>query len=56
MAGQETAMFGTGGALLLGAALQSEDKLELIYMQKWVALFYMDHIEAWSEIRFTDWS
>ncbi len=24
---------------------------ELIYMQKWVALFYMDHIEAWSEIR-----
>ncbi|MFI3280680.1 MAG: SusD/RagB family nutrient-binding outer membrane lipoprotein [Rikenellaceae bacterium] len=32
----------------------ASDKLELIYMQKWVALFYMDHMEAWSEIRRTD--
>lgn len=30
------------------------DKLNLIYMQKWVALFYRDHMEAWSEIRRTD--
>lgn len=30
------------------------DKLHLIYMQKWVALFYMDNMEAWSEIRRTD--
>lgn len=30
------------------------DKLNLIYMQKWVALFYMDNMEAWSEIRRTD--
>ena len=30
------------------------DKLQLIYMQKWVALFMHDHMEAWSEIRRTD--
>ncbi len=30
------------------------DKLHLIYMQKWVALFYMDNMESWSEIRRTD--
>jgi hypothetical protein len=34
---------------------QSSDKLKLIYMQKWVALFYMDNMEAWSEIRRTDY-
>jgi hypothetical protein len=33
---------------------KSTDKLNLIYMQKWVALFYMDNMEAWSEIRRTD--
>ncbi len=37
-----------------GAWDSATDKLELIYMQKWVALFYMDHMEAWSEIRRTD--
>ena len=30
------------------------DKMYLIGMQKWVALYYMDHMEAWSEIRRTD--
>ncbi len=30
------------------------DKLHLIYMQKWTALFMRDHMEAWSEIRRTD--
>ena len=30
------------------------DKLNLIYMQKWVALFMRDHMEAWSEQRRTD--
>ena len=30
------------------------NKLNLIYMQKWVALFMHDHMEAWSEIRRTD--
>jgi hypothetical protein len=33
---------------------KASDKLNLIYMQKWVALFYMDNMEAWSEIRRTD--
>lgn len=31
----------------------SSDKAKLIGMQKWVALFYMDNMEAWSEIRRT---
>ena len=30
------------------------EKLNLIYMQKWVALFMRDHVEAWSEQRRTD--
>ena len=33
---------------------KASDKLELIYMQKWAALCYMDNMEAWSEIRRTD--
>jgi len=33
----------------------ASDKLELIGMQKWVALFYIDNMEAWSEIRRTDY-
>ena len=32
----------------------TEEKLHLIYMQKWTALFMHDHMEAWSEIRRTD--
>ena len=35
------------------AGTQAE-KLNLIYMQKWTALFMHDHMEAWSEIRRTD--
>lgn len=30
------------------------DQLNKIYMQKWVALCYMDNMESWSEIRRTD--
>jgi hypothetical protein len=30
------------------------DKAKLIAMQKWAALFYRNHMEAWSEIRRTD--
>ena len=30
------------------------DKLKLLYMQKWVAFFYRNHMEAWSEARRTD--
>ncbi len=36
------------------AQASTNDKLTLIYTQKWVALFYRDHMEAWSEIRRTD--
>ena len=32
----------------------ASNKLNLIYMQKWAALFMVDHMEAWSEIRRTD--
>ena len=43
-------------AFLAGAGSwdAAADKLNLIYMQKWVALFMHDHMEAWSEIRRTD--
>lgn len=37
----------TGGSL--------DEKMELIGKQKWVALFYRDHMEAWSELRRTDY-
>lgn len=37
-----------------GAWSTASDKLTLIYMQKWVALFMRDHMEAWSEQRRTD--
>jgi hypothetical protein len=33
---------------------KAADKLKLVYMQKWTALFMRDHMEAWSEIRRTD--
>ena len=32
----------------------NDAKLKLVYMQKWVALLYMDHMEAWSEQRRTN--
>ena len=52
------ALRGTDGAADFLAAAGSwdkaPDKLKLIYMQKWVALFMHDHMEAWSEIRRTD--
>lgn len=37
-----------------GAWATAADKLNLIYMQKWVALFMRDHMESWSEQRRTD--
>ena len=48
------------GAFLNGSMVkweaQASDaaRLNMIYMQKWVALFYRDHMEAWSEVRRTD--
>jgi hypothetical protein len=47
-------MYGAGGAVAWSTAADNTAKLNLIYMQKWVALCYMDHMEAWSEIRRTD--
>jgi hypothetical protein len=37
-----------------GAQASNDDKLKLLYMQKWVAFFYRNHMEAWSEARRTD--
>ncbi len=39
---------------LWDSASTDDEKLNLIYMQKWVAFFCMDHMEAWSELRRTD--
>ena len=36
------------------AQANQADKLKLLYMQKWVAFFYRNHMEAWSEARRTD--
>lgn len=47
-------MYDENGTVAWSKATTEAAKLELIYMQKWVALFYMDHMEAWSEIRRTD--
>lgn len=54
MASAPSVMYGTGGSVAWATAANNTAKLELIYMQKWVALCYMDHMEAWSEIRRTD--
>ena len=43
-----------GGSVAWDKASSVSDKLNLIYMQKWVALLYRDHTEAWSEQRRTD--
>ncbi len=53
---------GIGGADTFLAAVKTSwsaqssqaDKLNLLYMQKWVAFFYRNHMEAWSEARRTD--
>lgn len=47
-------MYGADGSVAWSSATTTEAKLTLVYMQKWVALCYMDHMEAWSEIRRTD--
>ncbi len=53
MAGQETA-FLTGPKVNWDSANNKEEQLNLVYMQKWVAFLFMNHMEAWSEIRRTD--
>ncbi len=46
--------FLAGSLVNFDAQSTTADKLKLIYMQKWVALFFRDHMEAWSEVRRTD--
>ena len=50
MAGQEVDFLSGANVNWDNAA----DKLHLIYMQRWATLFYMDNMEAWSEMRRTD--
>lgn len=54
MSGQENTVIGGESPCSWEEVATMEEKLHLIYLQKWVALFYMDHMEAWSEIRRTD--
>ena len=54
MSDSPSVMYGNGGKVAWATAADNAAKLTLIYMQKWVALCYMDHVEAWSEIRRTD--
>lgn len=54
MSESPSVMYGANGAVAWSTAANDDAKLNLIYMQKWVALCYMDHMEAWSEIRRTD--
>lgn len=53
MDGQEVT-FLAGSQVNWDVAQNTEAQLKLIYMQKWVAFFYMNHMEAWSEIRRTN--
>lgn len=46
--------FLNGNQVKWDAQVSDAARLNLIYMQKWVALFYRDHMEAWSEVRRTD--
>lgn len=46
--------FLAGAKVNFDAQADNAAKLKLIYMQKWVAYFYRNHQEAWSEIRRTD--
>ena len=51
IAGVET--FLAGAKVNFDAQASNQAKLNLIYQQKWAALFYRDHMEAWSEARRT---
>ncbi|MGN0282117.1 MAG: SusD/RagB family nutrient-binding outer membrane lipoprotein [Prevotella sp.] len=46
--------FLAGAKVNFDAQATDNDKLKLIYMQKWAAYFYRNHMEAWSEMRRTD--
>lgn len=53
MAGEEVG-FMQGSRVNWDAAGSTDEQLKLIYMQKWVAFYYMNPMEAWSELRRTD--
>ena len=46
--------FLAGARVNWDAQTSDQARLNIIYMQKWAALFYRDHMEAWSEVRRTD--
>ena len=46
--------FLNGGRVNWDSQANDAARLNVIYMQKWAALFYRDHMEAWSEVRRTD--
>ena len=46
--------FMSGGRVNWDGLASDAARLNAIYMQKWAALFYRDHMEAWSEVRRTD--
>ena len=52
--GMGVGSFLNGNRVNWDAQTSDADRLNLIYMQKWAALFYRDHMEAWSEVRRTD--
>ena len=52
--GMNVGNFLAGNRVNWDAQASDGDRLNLIYMQKWAALFYRDHMEAWSEVRRTD--
>ena len=52
--GVQMGNFLSGGRVNWDGMASDAARLNAIYMQKWAALFYRDHMEAWSEVRRTD--
>ena len=52
--GMSVGSYLSGNRVNWDAQASDANRLNLIYMQKWAALFYRDHMEAWSEVRRTD--
>lgn len=52
--GIQMGAFLNGGRVNWDTQANDDARLNAIYMQKWAALFYRDHMEAWSEVRRTD--
>ena len=46
--------FLAGAKVNFDSQASDNEKLKLIYMQKWAAYFFRNHMEAWSEMRRTD--